>query len=340
MKSLDQMAQESIDKLSITPSSKFVGLESPDSSRLIKFFQEYLNDEPLTNTIPASTILDSTGAPLRPEQVITTPKTATFRDSNKLLKTVNDMIPAATSTEGGILKRFATTLRQTMYDALPPDLAKRLQETHSNYANVVEELENGVGKHILGTAKTPLAPERVADYLTRQTGLSSLGVTGLRDLIGSQNIPRVARLVTEKLISNAGEDANALVKGFAKLPEATKSGIFTPEQLQNLSNYVDTVRRINMEPEISRLAPTFNPSAKVAIHSASGFIINGGKNMAIRLFGPGFARMLLDKEISPMLQKALLTPQGSRGASQLTQRLMFAAHQSAQKDEQDNNVGK
>jgi len=340
-KSLDQMAQEAIDKLSIAGESKFAGLESPEASRLSKFFQEYLSNEPITETIPASTILDETGHPLRSEQIIETPRTAAFSDSNKLLKAINDMIPSVTSTEGGILKRFATTLRQTMYDALPPDLAKRLQESHANYHTVVEQLENGVGKHILGSEKTPIAPERVADYLTRQTGLSSIGVSELRNLLGSQRIGQVAQLVTEKIFSNP--EPNALVKAFANLPEATKTGLFTPEQLQNVTNYIDTVRRINLEAEGGKLAPTFGKGSGIAIHSATGMILNAGRNLALHIGGPSFARAILDRQVSPLMTKALVTPAGSRGATQLTQRLLFAAHQSevmAQKKEAEANNGR
>lgn len=333
---LQRVAQQQINNLQIDPDSAYAGEETPNRTRVINELQKYANPTQSITT-PASTILDSTGAPMQPEITQEVPKVLPFADANKLLQTLNDLIPDSTTAEGGALKQVAKALRGEMYNSLEPyKLADQLKNAHQRFATVVDNLENGVGKRVLGSRLNPTPPEQVANYLARPNGGTSLNMTSLRTLLGPERLAPVGRLVVQHIIEGSPDGAS-LTKNFNALPDAVKNGLLTPEQLDTLKGYVRDVRQMNIPAEPTKLPAAFSntSSAPVATHSATGLIINVAKNVAMRMGAKTLARMVLEPESSQILRKAIVTLKGSRGANPLTQRLMYAAMQSGLRDDQD-----
>jgi len=341
---LTDAAHEALNKLTIAPDSVFAGLEPKDSTTLIKFFQDFVDNKPIQIQTPASKILDITGQPMTPASVVELPRSANFADSNILLKKLNDMVPTSTSTEGGIIKGFAKQLRAEMYNALEPyGLSQQLKDTHTRYATVVRNLEDGIGKQILGSPAHPVSPDLVARNLMKPTSLSQYGVGELKSLLGDRVQP-VGRLVWQNILENF-TDGNNLASTWDKVPDAVKKGLYTPEQLESLEGFVKDVKDLALPKDPGRVTDPFAGSdggtPHIATLGSNGFVLRVAKGIAMNMGGAKIAKMLLEPGTNRLLRKALTTSQGARGSSQLTTALIMAAQRSAEKeDREDQNAGK
>jgi len=262
-----------------------------------------------------------------------------FDTAGKTLDQINALIPKVPSKAGGQLKLLSNSIKEQMYQALPDDLARRLRSTHERYAEVTADLNTGFGKRLLGTRINPTSPELVAKYLTQ--GANDLNISTIKNLLGPERTPQVQRAVLQNLIDNTAESNGGVVAGnklynsWSKISDSAKKALYSPEQLQTIDQYVKDVQTINLQGP-RNLPDTFSGSSSMptAIHSPQGMIINLGSNAVMKLGGRRLARLLLDPPVARDLTKALNTLPTDRGAAQLGQRLVFAAHQSEVRDRQ------
>lgn len=262
-----------------------------------------------------------------------------FDTAGKTLDQINALIPKVPSKAGGQLKLLSNSIKEQMYQALPDDLARRLRSTHQRYAEVTSDLNTGFGKRLLGTRINPTSPELVAKYLTQ--GANDLNITTIKNLLGPERTPQVQRAVLQNLIDSTMENNGGVVAGnklynsWSKITDAAKKALYSPEQLQTIDQYVKDVQTINLQGP-RNLPDTFSGSSSMptALHSPQGMIINLGSNAVMKLGGRRLARLLLDPPVARDLTKALNTLPTDRGAAQLGQRLVFAAHQSEVRDRQ------
>jgi len=259
--------------------------------------------------------------------------------AGKSLDRINELVKDSPNKAGGALKQVSNVIKQQMYQALPDDLARRLRDTHQRYADVTEDLNTGFGKRLLGTRTNPTSPELVAKYLTQ--GANDLNISTIKSLLGPERTPQVQRAVLQNLIDSTAESnggviaGNKLYNGWSKITDSAKKALYSPEQLQTIDQYVKDVQTINLQGP-RNLPDTFSGSSSLptALHSPQGMIINLGSNAVMKLGGRRLARLLLDPPVARDLTKALNTLPTDRGAAQLGQRLVFAAHQSEVRDRQ------
>jgi len=308
---IEDLARQKVKELTIN-NPNFAGLETDESKQAADFISNFQ---------------DLNG------------KNLDFDTAGKALDQINNMIPNVPSKAGGALKQLSSAIKEQMYQALPDDLARRLRDSHQRYADVTQDLNTGFGKRLLGTRANPTSPELVAKYLTQ--GANDLNISTIKNLLGPERTPQVQRAVLQNLIDSTMESNGGVVAGnkfynsWSKITDAAKKALYSPEQLQTIDQYVKDVQTINLQGP-RNLPETFSGSSSMptAIHSPQGMILNLGSNAVMKLGGRRLARLLLDPPVARDLTKALNTLPTDRGAAQLGQRLVFAAHQSEVRDRQ------
>lgn len=308
---IEDLARQKVKELTIN-NPNFAGLETDESKQAADFISNFQ---------------DLNG------------KNLDFDTAGKALDQINNLIPNVPSKAGGALKQLSSALKEQMYRALPDDLARRLRDSHQRYADVTQDLNTGFGKRLLGTRTNPTSPELVAKYLTQ--GANDLNISTIKNLLGPERTPQVQRAVLQNLIDSTAESNGGVVAGnklynsWSKINDSAKKALYSPEQLQTIDQYVKDVQTINLQGP-RNLPDTFSGSSSMptAIHSPQGMIINLGSNAVMKLGGRRLARLLLDPPVARDLTKALNTLPTDRGAAQLGQRLVFAAHQSEVRDRQ------
>jgi hypothetical protein len=333
---IEAIAKAKVKELTIN-NSDFSGLETPESQQAADFINNLAD---MNKVVPASTspIVDSSGKPIL-TPASTAAKSFDFDTAGKILDQINNLIPNVPSKAGGALKQVSSVIKQQMYESLPDDLAKRLQDTHQRYAQVTQDLNTGFGKRLLGTRTNPTSPELVANYLTQ--GANDLNISTIKNLLGPERTPQVQRAVLQNLIDKTAESNGGVVAGnqlynnWSKITDNAKKALYSPDQLDTINQYVKDVQTINLQGP-RNLPSTFTGSAKMptAIPSAGGLVVNLGSNVAMKIGGRRLAKLLLDPPVAKDLTKALTTLPTERGAAQLGQRLIFAAHQSEVRDRQ------
>jgi len=192
---------------------------------------------------------------------------------------------------------------------------------------------------LLGTRVNPTSAELVAQYLTQ--GANDLTISTIKNLLGPERTPQVQRAVLQNLIDKTAESnggtivGNQLYNNWNKITDAAKKALYSPEQLDTINQYVKDVQTINLRGP-RNLPDTFTGSSNLptAISAPSGFFVNLGSNAVMKIGGRRLAKLLLDPPVARDLTKALNTLPTDRGAAQLGQRLIFAAHQSEIRDRQ------
>ena len=345
------LAQKFVDELSITDPN-WKGLETAENRQAAEFIDNFTQ---ATKTSPAftSSILDASGNPIV-TPASTVPKPLDFDTAGKILNNINDLIPNVPNKAGGALKQMASAIKEQMYEVLPDDLASRLKATHERFASVVNNLENGIGAKIVGTRLKPTPPELVGNYLSKA---SSVDVGNLRNLLGPERIPQVQRSLLQNVLEGTADNnggvlaGNNLYANWNKISDSAKA-LYSPEQLSAIDDYVKAVQDINLDGP-KKLPGNFAPRKNdllitnphvmganlvaMAIHPAAGFAglaITIGRDVAVTLTSRRLSQMLLEPVVARDLTKALSTTAADRGANQLGQRLLFAAHQSAVRDRQ------
>lgn len=266
-----------------------------------------------------------------------TDKTLDFDTAGKLITQMNELIPDVPSSAGGALKQMSSALKDQMYQSLPDDLASRLKATHQRYAQVSQGLDQGIARRVIGTRANPTPPELVADLLSKS---NSVDVGNLRNLLGPERIAPVQRAILQNVLEKTTDDnggvlaGNQLLSNWNKVNDGAKS-IYSPEQLQGIDSYIKAVQDINLRGP-RNLSDTFAGSSNnpLAAHTAAGVVLNLGKNFIAKLGGRAVARGLLDPPMAKDLVKSISTYPADRGATPLSQRLLFAALQNETRDRQ------
>lgn len=333
-KALEPIAQKFVNQLSID-NPDYQSNISPENQKAVNVLQQFANSQ---NIIPSSTssLVDSSGnSIINPSSSVS--KTLDFDTAGKLITQMNELIPDVPSSAGGALKQMSSALKEQMYQALPDDLASRLKATHQRYAQVSQGLDQGIARRVIGTRINPTPPELVADFLSKS---NSIDVGNLRNLLGPERTAPVQRAILQNVLEKTTDDnggtltGNQLVSNWNKVNDGAKS-LYSPEQLQGINDYIKAVQDINLRGP-RNLSDTFagSSSSPLAAHTATGVLLNFGKNFLAKIGGRGVARMLLDPPMAKDLVKSISTYPVDRGATPLGQRLLFAAHQNETRDRQ------
>lgn len=190
------------------------------------------------------------------------------------------------------------------------DLQSKIDEADSLYApfrQKISELASWLGKEKIGGAKdaTSFINERLEpeDLITK---LSSNKYAGLADFM-KKNFPEEYELVKQYHKSQFRQAASKgaefqpkiVLKKFNELPKSAKEAIFSPEEIQKLS---DVRQYLNSFPE------NFNPSGTSHILHIRGLLSGPKEFLKAHTVDQALEKMIIGKDMAPALKQILGRP--------------------------------